>query len=137
MKIGDRFHRRSASFRWIVGVHVLLFGLIAFGFGEEYLRNQEIEAEIARMEAEYADLEAQRLSSLALIDTLSSSYYVESEARQRGRGEPGERLVIVQDDTTPATQDTARLHDDIPNPLRWYYYFFDRRQFDAMREESV
>lgn len=131
---GERLHRRSGKTRWIIGLNIVLFALIGFGFGEEYLRNHEIELEIARMQAENASLEAQKLSSLSLIDTLSSSYYVESEARQSGLGESGEQLVIVQDDTADATDGVTVSHDDIPNPLRWYYYFFDRSQFDALQD---
>lgn len=131
---GDRSHKHTAKARWIVLVNIILFGLIGFGFGEEYLRNRDIEAEIARMQAENAALEAERLSSLSLIDTLSSAYYVEGEARQSGMGKPGEELIIVQDDAVRTNAVLTISHDDIPNPLRWYYYFFDRAQFEALRD---
>jgi cell division protein FtsB len=131
----DRSHRRSHKVRWIIVMNVVLFGLIGFGFGEEYLRNREIEGEIARMQSENAALQAQKLSSLSLIDTLSSSYYVEGEARQSGLGKDGEQLVIVQDDHGGEAAVAAPIsHDDIPNPLRWYYFFFDHAQFDALSD---
>jgi cell division protein FtsB len=131
---GERLHRHSSKARWIVLVNVVLFALIGFGFGEEYLRNQDIEAEIARMQAENASLEAERLSSLSLIDTLSSAYYVEGEARQSGMGKDGEELIIVQDDATDTEIVPTISYDDVPNPLRWYYYFFDRAQFEALQD---
>lgn len=131
---GERVHRHSSKARWIVLVNIVLFALIGFGFGEEYLRNQDIEAEIARMQSENAALEAERLSSLSLIDTLSSAYYVEGEARQSGMGREGETLIIVQDDAASAEAAPTISYDDVPNPLRWYYYFFDRAQFEALQD---
>lgn len=130
----ERTHRNSSKARWIVIINLVLFALIGFGFGEEYLRNREIEAEIARMNMENAALEAERLSSLSLIDTLSSAYYVEGEARQSGMGKPGETLIIVQDDGTARETLPDISYDDIPNPLRWYYYFFNRAQFEALQD---
>ncbi len=129
-----RSHKHGSKIRWIIVVNVVLFGLIGFGFVEEYLRNQDIEAEIARMQFENAQLEADRLSSLALIDTLSSAYYVEGEARQSGMGKAGEELIIVQDLGLQAAQESRPSYTDIPNPLRWYYYFFHRAQFDALQD---
>jgi cell division protein FtsB len=130
----ERFHKRPSKARWIVLVNVILFALIGFGFGEEYLRNRDIEAEIARMQAENATLEAERLSSLSLIDTLSSAYYVEGEARQSGMGKEGEELIIVQNNGANIEVKPVVSYDDVPNPLRWYYYFFDRAQFEMLQD---
>ncbi len=130
----ERRARHTSRARWIVLVNVVLFALIGFGFGEEYLRNRDIEAEIARMQSENAALEAERLSSLTLIDTLSSAYYVESEARQSGMGKEGEQLVIVEDALEDDMGTSVMTYDDVPNPLRWYYYFFDRAQFEALQD---
>ncbi len=131
---GERLHRHSSKARWIVLINVVLFALIGFGFGEEYLRNRDIETEIARMQAENAGLEAERLSSLSLIDTLSSAYYVEGEARQSGMGKAGEDLIIVQNDAVHTDTVPVISYDDVPNPLRWYSYFFDRAQFEALQD---
>ena len=131
----DRSKRHSKRIRFILFFNIGLFALIGFGLGEEYLRNREIEAEISRMQAENAALEAQKLSSLALIDTLSSSYYVEGEARQSGLGKEGEQLIIIQDsDISSASLKSSVTHDDIPNPLRWYYFFFDPERFNGLSE---
>ncbi len=129
-------HKKRSRVRIAVVVNVALFLLIGFGFTEEYLRNREIEQEIARMNAENIALEEKRLASLQLIETLSSAYYVEGEARQSGMGKPGEQLVIVENLST-STQGDARVvdHSDVPNPLRWFYYFFDRVRFDDLRSD--
>lgn len=125
-------NRHAKKMRWIVLLNIVLFVLIGFGFGQEYLRNREIEAEIVRMESENETLEADRLSSLSLIDTLSSAYYVEGEARQSGMGKEGEELIIIQNGMPETQIEIPVSYDDVPNPLRWYYYFFDRAQFDVL-----
>lgn len=131
--MNDRPVRHKSKFRIAVILPVILLLLVGFGFGEEYLRNREIEDQIARMQAENAKLDADRLSSLKLIDTLSSSYYVESEARQSGMGKEGEQLIIVESGSaSDGIVAPAVSHDDVPNPIRWYDYFFDHDAFDAL-----
>lgn len=131
--MNDRPVRHRSKFRIAVILPVILLLLVGFGFGEEYLRNREIEDQIARMQAENAKLDADRLSSLKLIDTLSSSYYVESEARQSGMGKEGEQLIIVENGSaTDGIIAPVVSHDDVPNPVRWYDYFFDHDAFAAL-----
>ena len=133
--MNDRPVRHRSKFRIAVILPVILLLLVGFGFGEEYLRNREIEDQIAQMQAENAKLDADRLSSLKLIDTLSSSYYVESEARQSGMGKEGEQLIIVENGSTnDGIVAPTFSHDDVPNPVRWYDYFFDHDAFDALQD---
>ena len=132
--MNDRPVRHRSKFRIAVILPVILLLLVGFGFGEEYLRNKEIEDQIAQMQAENAKLDADRLSSLKLIDTLSSSYYVESEARQSGMGKEGEQLIIVENGSTnDGVLVPAVSHDDVPNPVRWFDYFFDHDAFTALQ----
>ncbi|MBI1908220.1 septum formation initiator family protein [Candidatus Uhrbacteria bacterium] len=118
---------------FIVGVVVL--GFLALGFGREYLRNREIERSIAALEAQNAELEGEQLEALAVIESLSSEYYLEGEARQkRGLAKPGEELVVIETAYAAGDEDVAATADDetAPNILRWYYYFFAREKFEAL-----
>ena len=133
----ERRHEKSRSkVRMFIWVNVALFVLLGMGFGREYLRNLEIEREIARMQDENARLEDERLESMQLIEELSSTYYLESEARKkRGMGKEGETLVVVQGvDASDDSATEVQAGDDVPNTLRWFYYFFDRPRFEALRE---
>ncbi len=126
--------RQPPKTKMFVAIAIIVFGLVAFGFSQEYLKNKDIELDIARMKVENAALDAKKLSSLLLIDTLSSSYYVEGEARKSGLGKDGERLIIVQDDYSNLTIVTPIIsHDDVPNPLRWYNFFFDHDAYQALQ----
>lgn len=119
----------------LVGLGVL--ALLFVGFGREYVRNRQIENEIAALQAEHDRLEQDRLASLELISDLSSEYYLEREARtKRGLGEPGETLVVVdlQDEITPQGEVLGTDTDDgLNNPARWFYYFFDPVRFSSLR----
>lgn len=119
----------------LVGVGVL--GLLFIGFGREYVRNRQIENEIAALQAEHDQLEDGRLASLELIGDLSSEYYLEREARmKRGLGEPGETLVVVdlKDQLKPEGEVLGATADDgLRNPARWFYYFFDPVRFAELR----
>src|SRR5690242_9704862 len=112
----------------IVVVNLVILGFLFVGFGREYWRNIEIERDIAALKDENAQLAGQKLQSLALINDLSSEYYLESEARtKRGMGEPGEEMIIVDlpEDQAPDGQVLGIATDEsISNPTRWWYYFF-------------
>lgn len=115
---------------------VILFFLIV-GFGREYVGNLQIEREIARLEAERAELEAEQLETIELIDDLSSEYALERQARTKfGLGESGETLIVVQDpeidDETSSSAGDEYLTEST-NLMRWYYYFFDQATFDKIK----
>src|SRR3989339_2042442 len=105
----ERREKGRSRLKIAVALNLVIFAILGFGFGREYLRNLEIEQEIARMEAENDRLESDRLEAMQLISDLSSTYYLESEARtKRGLGEPGETMIVVQgDDDDSGAQDAA------------------------------
>lgn len=118
----------------VVNVVILFFLIIAFG--REYVGNLQIEREIAELEAQREQLESQQLDTLGLIDELSSEYALEREARTKfGMGEVGETLIVVQDEPVGEidTEDPNANVLPVGNPLRWYYYFFDKSSFEQLR----
>lgn len=127
--------RRLSKVTIILLVNVALLVFFVLSFGREYLRNLEVEREIETMTAEHERLEAEKLESLALINDLSSEYYVEGHARTKeGLGRPGETLVIVDDGQAAAA--TMVDDDDRPslsNPALWLLYFFDREKFAELK----
>lgn len=115
----------------VLNVVILFFLIIAFG--REYVGNLQIEREIAALEAQRAELETEQLETLNLIDELSSEYALEREARTKfGLGEVGETLIVVQDSPVGEVDLSAGEEDVLPvgNPVRWFYYFFDKEAFD-------
>lgn len=117
---------------FIVNLAVLAF--LVLGFGREYLRNLEIERNIEYLEAQNAALEGEKLESLSVIESLSSEYYLEGEARRKhGLAKAGEQLVIVDD--ADAGTVSIDVGDDAmtSNAARWWEYFFDHGSFEERR----
>lgn len=116
---------------------VILFFLIV-AFGREYVGNIQVDREIADLESQKSALQQEQLNTLDLIDQLSSRDYLEHEARTKhGLAEPGETLVIIQDDSVPAgevagAQDAAG-DERVSNPKRWFYYFFDKQAYESLQ----
>lgn len=117
---------------------VILFFLIV-GFGREYVSNIQIQREIREREAERTALLDEQADTLLLIEQLKSEYYLEKEARvKHGLGKEGETMILVQDGTNAIPYGQDGLYDaddesqDIENPTKWYYYFFDRNAFETM-----
>lgn len=119
-----------------VTLNLVILGFLVVGFGREYWRNREIEDEIAALQAEGERLSGEKLESLALINDLSSEYYLEGEARAKlGMGDPGEHLIIVDLPDDPASSGVVAgiaTDESISNPTRWWYYFFNPVRFEAM-----
>lgn len=128
-----------------VGLAVLAGAVILFflviGFGREYVGNMQIEHEIRDRELERAQLLDEQTSTLRLIEQFSSEYYLEKEARiKHGLGKDGETLILVQDTQTQIgyngfdyDEDENSYLEEKDNPLRWYYYFFEKSVFDELK----
>lgn len=109
---------------WTTLAAVLFAGATFLAFGQEYLRNREIAREIATLEAENERLTGQRLASLQLLDELSSTYWLEAQARRQGLAKPGESVVIVPSDMqkAPGTNQSA-VEAPMSNPEKWLWRF--------------
>ncbi len=119
---------------FVIGVAVLF--LLCLGFGREYLRNREIERNIHDLQVQYDELSGKQLTALSVIQSLSSEYYLEGEARAKhGLAKAGEEEVVIQQAGTAgvAITDTRNEAASTSNLLRWYYYFFNKQKFAELR----
>jgi cell division protein FtsB len=109
---------------WTTIAAVLFAGATFLAFGQEYLRNREIAAEIAAVQAENERLTGERLASVDLLNELSSTYWLETQARRQGLAKPGESVIIIpaedQTDLAPATPPPTA---PMSNPEKWLWTF--------------
>lgn len=119
---------------FVIGVAVLF--LLCLGFGREYLRNREIERNIHDLQVQNDELSGKQLIALSVIQSLSSEYYLEGEARAKhGLAKAGEEEVVIQQPEESAVViDDKRDDTGVTSNLgRWYYYFFNRQKFSELR----
>lgn len=131
-----RFPEAFARFRrW----PVILIGSLAIAFVlgvatvRESYRGWKVDQEIQALEAQASELEGRNKRLLEIAQTLQSPERMEVEARKRlGLKQPGEHVVVLNGlsatgswNSAVALDVIAERHEvDYPNPLQWYYYFF-------------
>ena len=80
---------------WMVVV-VIIGVLVAVQFGRQVYANWEIGQRAAAIEAQIADVEAENVELQAELDYLRSEAYISAEARRLANlGAPGEQVLII------------------------------------------
>lgn len=129
---------KSRKLRFFLVLNFLVLFFLALAFGREYVGNIQIQHEIKELEEERAALETDQLNTLSLIESLSSEYYLETEARTKhGLAKEGETLIVVQQDGVNHGSVLGVQEDSLnflPNYQRWFYYFFDK---DRLIEDHI
>lgn len=111
---------------WFVVAALLMAALFGYGSMRSYIRNYNINKEIASLEKKQQELEKKRSDLSSLLKNIQSNAFAEEQAREQfGLRKPGEKAVVIERDESVAKEDVARAHDtDISNPERWWKYFF-------------
>lgn len=142
------FIRKLFQLRLFLVINVLLLFFLAVSFGREYLHNASIERQITELEQERAALETRNLEILSVSETIQTQFFLEKEGRlKHGLRKPGEQLVVVtpevgaldsadssvSDTLAETTADPGRM----PNPMRWWLFFFNPVAFQEMRTYAL
>lgn len=136
--------KRLIEFRLLFLVNAVVLVALAFSFGREWVRNREIQQEIARLQEQAGSLEARNLEIADLNTAFRTESFIEREARLKlGMKKPGETVVVIQGERTQDAAGTAgtdgagnaedpRLllavadaSGEVANPRKWWYYFFE------------
>ncbi len=124
---------------WNPRTMLVLGGLSVFAVGSALinlsLRNQSIDTDIARLEAEAHALEARNLELVELLKRFETSGFLEREARLKlNLQKPGETVVVVERQArTTSTIAAGPRRETLSNPERWWRYFFDPRSLAVSR----
>ena len=115
--------------KFFLGFAFLLTFAFAFGFARAYFKDYAFREEVKRLESEINQLEKKKLESIELLKYVSSTSYLEDTARlDLNMKKPGERVLFIhsvekQQDTIRDPEGEGLGGQDIPNPLKWWYYF--------------
>lgn len=140
----ESLFKRILGFRFLFIINGIVLLLFSFAFGREYLRNREIQGDISRLQEQAEELAARNLQITELKTAFQTESFVEREARLKlGMKKPGEQVVVIQreeEGSASSPQDPLRIlnnpnePDDVANPTKWWYYFFDKTSFDQYAE---
>ncbi len=144
--------QRLIRSRFLIVVNLSVIIFLGMSLGREWVRSRTIDAEIAALQAQTDDLVTTNQEMLNLQTAMQTESFIEREARLKlGLKKLGETVVVIKDgqndsldeDTTnptdplgyvidEQTDDTSFGADNLANPLKWWYYFFDRNIFNDL-----
>jgi cell division protein FtsB len=110
---------------WLL-VLVIIGALLAVQFGRQVYANWEIGREAALIEAEIARVDAENAQLQAELDYLRSDAYVAAEARRLSNlGVPGERVLIIPPGAeAPLPEELTVVEPPKPLLEQWWELFF-------------
>lgn len=113
----------------MVGV-VFLLVLFSVSLGKEITRRVEVNQEIGSLEDEIQQLESRNAELNDLLAYLNTSALVEKEARLKlGLQKDGEKVLVIPGVGGDAAHLSEVQHQEIqeaiPNPQKWWRYFFN------------
>lgn len=143
-EVKKKLIRRILEHKGFMAVNLIILLFIGMSFGREFYRDYEIQSEINALRAEAEQLTAHNFEISKLNASLETETFLEEEARLKlGLSKPGERLVVVVDEgpETISLGLNGSGEEGIPreelenvsNPERWYYYFFNQHKFELLK----
>lgn len=111
---------------------VLLVVFLGWMAVNEYFRERAINVEVAKLRLAIADVEGKNKELQTSLSYLQTSEFQELEAkRQLGVAGEGEGVIIVTNTNgAPKSLQSDKAsrrsgNEDLPNPQKWWKYFFD------------
>ena len=127
--------QKSTKNKWFIAILVVLLVVFLIAFGREYVGNIQVQHYIEDLQEQKLEQESEQLETMALIQELSSEYFLESEGRiKQGLGQEGETVIVIQNNGNSDGQDKDEVDDGMTNVARWFYYFFASNTFNELKE---
>lgn len=129
-KVG--LQKRFFSSRLFLFVMLGIAVVVAAGYARAYYQDYKIKQEINKLQEEVSSLQKKKIQSLDILEYVSSSAYVEDQARiELNMKKPGEKVLFINNDealNNAENQETPSSVDGqfISNPVKWLYYFIHK-----------
>lgn len=128
---------KGVFFNFAIVFLLIILILFVFGIAREYLKQKELDTEVASLQAEIEKLNLDKKSFLNSIDAYQGEFFLEQEARTKfNLKKPGEKVVIIPSTTIDSMQanneekmvgvDNKNLNKSLyrENISAWWNYFF-------------
>jgi cell division protein FtsB len=122
-----RFIHRILTSRGVLLLEVILIVIILIGITKEVVRRMSLRQEIATLEQQITELQAQNRSLGEYVASINTDSFREREARKRlNLQRPGETLLIVPEanGSSFVANTTSTTTPGTSNTQRWWHYFF-------------
>jgi len=111
--------------RWMTGVLVAVLGVVGFVTVELYMQKRQVDAEVAKLEAQSGELSRNNKDLSELIKYMDTPEYKEREAREKlNLSKDGEQVVVLPTDDELAALGGQASAVTRSNPQKWFDYFF-------------
>ncbi len=127
------FLKRFFGSRWFLVTALVVAVLVAFGYARAYYQDYKIRQEIDSLQEQVKKLERKKLESMDILKYVTSDAFVEEKARtELNLKKPGENVLIVknQAESEETTQKTPVENTLLNNPIKWWYYFLNRKSIN-------
>ena len=130
-------------------MNLVIIVLLSLSFGRQFVRDREIQKEIAELQEEADALLAKNISITELQTAVQTKSFIEREARLKlGMKKEGESVVIVKetvfdeselDENVDASDPLGLVLDEmadvvfVPNHTKWWYYFFNKNEYKKIK----
>jgi len=132
-KTASYIDKPSLWVRFFLLVGVIAFMLVTYALFKETYKKYQIQKEVETLRVEAEDLEKKNEKMRGLVEYFKTDNYSEKEAREKlNLKKEGEKVVVLRSDDSPnkevrpGTEDLPRQEINMPNPIKWWDYFFKR-----------
>jgi cell division protein FtsB len=124
--------RAQKKQKHVLVIAALIGFFLLFSLAREYAANLQVKYELKELERQRNELLERNGASAELLESLTSEFYLEKQAREvYGLAAPGEKLIILTDDDDAEVDAPSISH--ISRPMRWFYYFFAPETFQQLQ----
>ena len=120
--------KAALSSRWFLVGGLALIIVLSIGFARSWYQQYQIHQEINQLQTQARRLESKQIETLRLLQYVSSTAYVEKEARTAlNLVKEGENVAIVARSTsgiaTTFNAPPSRIDRSVSNVRKWWKYF--------------
>lgn len=120
--------------RWFLFTLLIVMIIVAVGYARAYYADYQVRAQISALEKEVQNLQKKKFNSLELLERAKTENFLEEKAKtELNLKKPGENVLIIPEIKTQANEEltTEPVDEDrLSNPLKWWYYFTDKRNLN-------
>lgn len=130
-----RFHHASRTTKFILAGEFLLLSYLLYALTSYIYKNAQVDYHVQNFQETNAQLERENRKAAEDLMYYTSNAYIEKIAKQNlDLVNPGEQVIVISDELMqqPVSDTASSIQQDViskyyglPNPLKWWKFFFE------------